>query len=185
MLRTLRTVILLGALLVGIAAVVRLISNRSTAQAAAAATTTVQTATIDVGDVPITVNATGTIQAQQTVSLAFLSSGVVTSINVNPGDHVLKGQTLATIDNRDALDAVTAAQIKVQAQQVVLNTLNAKPRQVDIDVDEASINVAQANLKESQSGGVTATQKQSAAAQRRTGQEPALAGRTQPRHYRR
>src|SRR5258708_4269028 len=152
MFKVLRIALLVGAVLVAVAAVIRLRSASAAAQAASAGPV-FETATVDRGDVAIVVNATGTIQANQNVFLAFPSTGKVTSISVKPGDYVLKGQTLATIDNQAALDAVTSAQVKLNAQQIALDKVNAKPRQVDIDVLQAAVNVAKANLKESQSGG--------------------------------
>src|SRR5258708_22656574 len=152
MFKVLRIALLVGAVLVAVAAVIRLRSASAAAQAASAGPV-FETATVDRGDVAIVVNATGTIQANQNVFLAFPSTGKVTSISVKPGDYVLKGQTLATINNQAALDAVASAQVKLNAQQIALNKVNAKPRQVDIDVLQAAVNVAQANLKESQSGG--------------------------------
>ncbi len=161
MFKLLRIVLFIGALLVIVVSVNRLL-NATTPANAASTNGPLDTATIDRGDIPIVVNATGTIQAQQNVSLAFATSGKVTSINVKVGDFVRKGQTIATIDNRTALASIAAAQEKVTADQIVLNNLQAKPRQVDIDVAQANVNVAQANLTESQHSGPSATSVQSA-----------------------
>src|SRR5258707_15649534 len=99
MFKLLRIVLFIGALLVIAVSVNRLL-NATTPANAASTNVPLDTATIDRGDIPIVVNATGTIQAQQNVSLAFATSGKVTSINVKVGDFVRKGQTIATIDNR-------------------------------------------------------------------------------------
>src|SRR5450432_3170142 len=160
MFKGLRIVLLVGAILVAIAAFVRL-NSASAAAKAVVSGPVFETAIVDRGDVAIVVNATGTIVANQNVSLALANTGKVTSVSVQPGDYVLKGQTLATVDNEAALDAVTSAQLKVNAAQVALNDLNAKPRQVDIDVDQAAINVAKAGVTEAQSGGPSSAQVQS------------------------
>src|SRR5258707_980710 len=156
MFRIFRTLLFIGALLVAVASGIRLISM-ATPTRAAGANASVETTTVDRGDVAIAVNATGTIQAIQNVSLAFTNNGQVTSIAVKSGDTVRKGQTLATINNQSALDAVNTAQAKVVAQQVALNTLTAKPRQVDIDVAQANVKLAQAQLTESQQSGTSPT----------------------------
>src|SRR5262249_28044479 len=72
---------------------------------------------------------------------------------VNEGDHVLKGQTIATVDSTDARDALMQAQLKLQQQQVALKTLTDKPRQVDINVAQANLDLAKAALKSASSGG--------------------------------
>jgi RND family efflux transporter MFP subunit len=155
MFKGLRVVMLLGGIAVSAVAGVHLLSTANAAKAASnstASTAAPETTTVDRGDVAIAVTATGTIQAVQNIPLAFSTSGVVTGINVKAGDRVLKGQTLATVDDQSAQDAVSSAQVKVQAQQTVLNDLLLPPRQVDIDVMQAAINLAQAQLKESQVG---------------------------------
>ena len=161
MFRIFRTLLFIGALLVAVASGIRLISM-ATPTRAAGANASVETTTVDRGDVAIAVNATGTIQAIQNVSLAFTNNGQVRSIAVKAGDTVRKGQTLATINNQSALDAVNTAQSKVVAQQVALNTLTAKPRQVDIDVAQANVKLAQAQLTESQQSGTSPTAVQQA-----------------------
>src|SRR5207302_1313782 len=147
MFRIFRTLLFIGALLVAVASGIRLL-NTATVTRAAGSNASVETTTVDRGDVAIAVNATGTTQATQNVSLAFPNNGQVTSIAVKPGDYVRKGQTLATIDRLSAQDAVNTAQAKVVAQQVALNTLTARPRQVDIDVAQANVKLAQAQLTE-------------------------------------
>ncbi|MEP7290051.1 MAG: efflux RND transporter periplasmic adaptor subunit [Chloroflexota bacterium] len=157
MFKTLRTVLILGAVLICIAAAIKLLNTPNTAKAAGAAATR-ETATVDQGDVAIAVNATGTIQANQNVPLAFTTVGKVTSISVKTGDHVLKGQTLATIDSQAATNAVMTAQLTAHNQQLALDKLMAKPRQVDIDVAQAQVALAQAQLSEAQSTGPSAIQ---------------------------
>jgi multidrug efflux pump subunit AcrA (membrane-fusion protein) len=151
MFRGLRTVVVVGAVLIVLASVFRYINTQSGVKPASASAAQV-TATVDRGDVALTVSATGNIQANQNVPLAFTTSGKVTAINVKAGDYVRQGQTIATIDNQAALDAIASAQVKVATQQLALNKLLEKPRQVDIDVAQAAIDLAQATLAESKIG---------------------------------
>lgn len=163
----LRTAIVIGVALVGAAGAYRWVSAQTAEKTAAAAATTtpIEYAKADRGDVAITINATGNIQAKQNVALAFTSSGKVTAINVHVGDAVRQGATLATVDDQAAQDAITNAQLKVYNAQLALNKLNEKPRQVDIDVAQASINYAKAALNEASIGGSDAIQVQIAQVQ--------------------
>ncbi len=151
MFKGLKVVIVAGALLIIAAAVFRQFGVRS---ASAAPTTSIprDTTTVDRGDVALTITTTGNIQAIQNVDLAFAASGTVAAVNIKAGDYVLKGQTIAALDDQSALDAIAAAQEKVNDQQLALEKLTAKPRQVDIDVAQANVNLAQATLNESQIG---------------------------------
>jgi HlyD family secretion protein len=116
-----------------------------------------ETAKIDRGDMLITVSATGQLASIQDVSLTFATSGIVTAINVQPGDHVLKGQLLATLDQRTLQDAVLLSQAQYDVQKVAYASLTTKARQVDIDVAQASLNVAKAALEESKHSGASST----------------------------
>jgi RND family efflux transporter MFP subunit len=55
----------------------------------------------------------GEISAGKDIALSFLSSGKVLSVNINDGDHVQTGQTLAVIDSTDAKNLFNAAQAKL------------------------------------------------------------------------
>jgi RND family efflux transporter MFP subunit len=55
----------------------------------------------------------GEIAAGEDVALSFLSPGQVLSVNVNDGDYVKSGQTLAVIDSTDARNLFNAAQAKL------------------------------------------------------------------------
>jgi macrolide-specific efflux system membrane fusion protein len=54
-----------------------------------------------VTDIQESVTASGNIDSNQDVSLSFQKSGTVTAVNVAVGDHVYKGETLASLDNSD------------------------------------------------------------------------------------
>src|SRR5258708_2158512 len=153
MFRRLRIVFLIGLALIAVAGVYRVVTAAQQPSSTQAARTALDITTVERGDVALTVSATGSIQANQSVSLAFGSTGKVTAINVAAGDHVLKGQPLATLDSAAATDAVTLAQAQVDAQQIALAQITAKPRQVDINVAQAQLDMAKAQLKESSSSG--------------------------------
>ena len=151
MYKHLRTLIILGLLAIGAAALVRFgAANAQGSQPQTVANE--ETTTVERGSVQIVVSATGPIQPKQKVTMAFPASGNVVAINVQEGDHVLKGQTLAILDQTTALDNVLLAQARVNQQQIMLNRITAAPRQVDLNVAEAQLKLAQARLAESGSG---------------------------------
>ncbi len=151
MYKRLRIVTILGIIAIVIAVVIRGQLSASSASAAGSSGV-LETSTIDRGDIAILVSATGSIQAQQNVSLAFSGVGRIASVAVAEGDHVRQGQVLATLDNQSALDALYLAQARVNAQQAVLNRLTRKPRQADVNVYKAMLNLAKARLTSAQSG---------------------------------
>ncbi len=145
-----RTLIIIALIAIGVAVLIRF---RLNARAVNGGATVVQEmTTVDQGDILLTVSATGPIKARQNVSLAFLVTGKVTSINANEGDSVRQGQTIAMLDSQAYLDAIALAQQKVAAQQIALEKLTTKPRPEDLDVYQASLNVAKAKLKSAKSG---------------------------------
>src|SRR5258708_3410640 len=148
-----RNVIILAVLLVGVAVFVL---TRSSGQSpAGAANALVQEAsTVERGDVALTVSATGPLQAIQKVSLSFSTNGTVASVNVSEGDHVRKGQTIATLDTQALTDSLLLAEARVLSQQMALRQLTDKPRNVDIAEKKAAHNTANAQLYEARHTGV-------------------------------
>ena len=122
MFKYLRTLLVISAVLIAIAAIVRLTSTPAQPVRAASDSPT-QVSTVDRGDIAVTVSATGPLQTHQVASLSFPTTGRVTTINVNEGDYVRKGQTLAMLDNQAAMDAYKQAQVKVVLQQIALDAL--------------------------------------------------------------
>src|SRR5690242_977022 len=68
---------------------------------AKAATPTRQTAQVTTGNIQETVLSSAALQPANDLSLTFGAAGTIASINVKPGDHVTKGQMLATLDTSD------------------------------------------------------------------------------------
>ncbi len=144
--KRLRLLIIISILLVAVAAFLRFRLDAAAAEAAQPAAE--ETAVIERGDVLITVSASGSIQANQNATLSFSTTGKVIALHVNQGDHVLKGQTLATLDNQTTLDSLMLAQAKLESAQIVLRRLTDKPRDVDVNVAKAQLVLAQAQLYE-------------------------------------
>src|SRR5664279_991099 len=97
------TLITAGAAVVVVALLVYLNQSHGTAFASQVqATSTPDTIVVKQDDVLISLLASGALQAKQTAALSFTVTGKVVSIPVELGDHVLKGQIIATLDNTSA-----------------------------------------------------------------------------------
>ncbi len=100
---------------------------------------------VTLGDLLVTVNATGEVEPLRTVPLTFGMVGTVSEILVDEGDTVQAGDILARIDARDLELGVQNAQISLQQQQVRFDQLTSPARDVDVAVAEAALQAAQAN----------------------------------------
>ncbi|MET7422369.1 HlyD family efflux transporter periplasmic adaptor subunit [Dactylosporangium sp. NPDC005555] len=80
-----------------------------------AAPAKVSTSKVTRGSVTTTISASGTVQAQQSRTLGFSSSGTLTELTVKPGDEVAAGVVLARIDATSAQESVDAAQESVDS----------------------------------------------------------------------
>lgn len=119
-----------------------------THQTAAAATSTLVAATS--GTQRQTVTATGTLAPTRKATLSFAVPGTVTSVNVEVGQKVTKGQTLAKVDNSSLEIAVDSAKATVTSAQDQLDTLN------DDDAEDVQIASATAQLADAKSKLATA-----------------------------
>jgi HlyD family secretion protein len=91
------------------------------------------------GDVQLTVNAIGTIEADETVNLSFTAGGRVAELLVQQGDYVLAGDVIARLENTPQQIAFEQAQIAVDMARLRKADLLAGP-------DSGQIAVAQANV---------------------------------------
>src|SRR5580698_8801784 len=108
-------VFVLGALCAGaIVAAVLVVGPASSSQA-----TVTRTATVAQGVVQSTVSGSGNLQAASQLNLGFKTSGTVTHIYVSQGQHVTKGQLVATLDPQIA--EVTLEQAKASLQSAEAN----------------------------------------------------------------
>ena len=87
------------------------------------------TATVARGDVEDTVLATGALQPFQLVSVGAQVSGRVVSLKVRLGDHVSKGEVIATIDPVPATNQLKTAQATLE--QMIAQRAAALLRRMD------------------------------------------------------
>ena len=113
-------------------------------QPAAAATVT---ATVGTETIRETVSAQGTLSPAKSSTLTFPVSGTVTSVRVEPGDTVRRGQVLAVVDD-DALVAVRrAASASLTAAEEQLDEhLTDGSSDVQVAADESAVVAAEAAL---------------------------------------
>ncbi len=69
----------------------------------------IQTDTVKRLNLKETVLTTGQVVSSTDLSLSFRANGFVTAVSVKEGDHVKTGQTLAVLDQLDALASITSA----------------------------------------------------------------------------
>ncbi len=85
-----------------------------------------QTQALSRGDLTATIGATGTVRAKQNASLAWQTTGTVDKVNVKVGDHVKKGDVLATLAPTSLPQNVILAQADlVSAQQALTDLLDS------------------------------------------------------------
>lgn len=103
---------------------------------------TYATAAVARGDVDETVLATGALQPSQLVSVGAQVSGRVESLKVELGDHVTKGQVIATIDPVPATNQLKTAQAAL-AQQIAQRAAQAATlAQADLALKRQAITLA-------------------------------------------
>ncbi len=108
--------IALGVGVVVLAVVGYLVVGSSSSTAAA----TPRTTTVQRGAVLSSVQASGNVQAGSTYSVGFQTSGTVTDIDVNVGDHVTQGETLAHVNPNVAAASLASAQASVASAEAGL-----------------------------------------------------------------
>jgi multidrug efflux pump subunit AcrA (membrane-fusion protein) len=117
-----------------------------------AAATGLQTATVQLGTLSATVNASGNVESGQAVALSFGQSGIVQEINVQVGDHVKTGQVLAVIDTRDLEYQLHTAQVNLQTAEDKLTEAKIPYTAQDIDDARAAVDAAQASYDNATAG---------------------------------
>jgi macrolide-specific efflux system membrane fusion protein len=124
----------------------------------AAAATTTTTQTVATGTVRQSVSATGTLAPASEENLNFSVSGEVTKVAVSEGQHVKKGQTLATIDSASLSATVAQAESTVASDEARVDddsTNGASDTQVA--ADKAALTAAKNQLTSARSQLASAT----------------------------
>jgi HlyD family secretion protein len=82
-------------------------------------------------DVVVSVNANGSIQPKDSVEIKSKASGEITSVTVQTGDEVKKGQQLVLVDRRIPLATLRMAQANRIVAQATLKNAQAQRKRMD------------------------------------------------------
>ncbi|MCG9126674.1 efflux RND transporter periplasmic adaptor subunit [Candidatus Poribacteria bacterium] len=102
---------------------------------------TVQTATVERGDIAVTIDATGTIKPLNIVEISSKASGKILELRVDAGDYVEKDEIIAVIEK-------TYVEISLDQAQADLKAAEARLQQSEIDIqlqkEQSAIQIRQA-----------------------------------------
>ncbi|MBN1640779.1 MAG: efflux RND transporter periplasmic adaptor subunit [Anaerolineae bacterium] len=113
---------------------------------------TLQTAAVSVGDVSITADGSGMLVPSAEVELAFATSSTLVELLVEVGDRVAAGDVLASIDDTDARNDVTNAELAVlQAREALEDASDTASREHAVAQAELQIAQIEADLADAQS----------------------------------
>ncbi|HEX9230897.1 MAG TPA: biotin/lipoyl-binding protein [Jatrophihabitantaceae bacterium] len=124
----------------------------------AAAATTTTTQTVATGTVRQSVSATGTLAPASEENLNFSVSGEVTKVAVSEGQHVKKGQTLATIDSASLQATVAQAESTVAGDEARVDDDSSNDAtDTQVAADKAALTAAKNQLASAKSQLASAT----------------------------
>jgi HlyD family secretion protein len=146
--------ILIGLVLIGLAAGGVAYWQAQQRAAEAARQAAIRQVVVARGDIFATVSATGNLAPQAQVNLFFAAASLspVSRVNVVMGQTVKQGEVLATLDAEELELAVTQAEQALQSAQLNLEQLTAPPRPEDVAVAEANLKVAKARVYQASQG---------------------------------
>jgi HlyD family secretion protein len=107
---------------------------------------TYSTETVKKQDLMQTVSVTGTVEAAEEINLNFKTSGRISSLKAKVGDSVRAGDSLASLDSRDAESAVLTADANLKSARATLDKLKAGTQPESIAVTRAAFSAAQTTL---------------------------------------
>ncbi len=124
----------------------------------AADSAVIDSTVVEVGNLSVTVSATGAVQPVRQVSLLFDLSAPVTDILVEAGQYVEAGDVIARIDSTDFDANVEDAEIALAFQRLSFDAIASPPREVDLAVAQAAFDATQASYWAAASTGPTDNQ---------------------------
>ena len=139
-----RSILVLFLLTLAVPAIV--FNVRANREARNESTRELQTTQVARGDVEVTVTALGTIQADQSANLSFVTAGRVTDVFVQTGDYVLAGDVLAQVNSDPQQIAIEQAQLAVDLDTIQRDKVLEGPTQGQIDIAQANVDAAEAAL---------------------------------------
>ena len=104
-------------------------------------TTTERTVGVTQQTIRQTVGSTGTVEPKRRADLSFATSGTVSSVKVGVGQHVVKGQSLATIDT-----AALKADLAPRRRTIRLQRTTLPQREDDSSTTDTQLNAAKSKV---------------------------------------
>jgi HlyD family secretion protein len=102
------------------------------------------------GDLTLTVNGTGQVEAENQVDLkpqgTTQAASTITEVDVKQGDTVTKGQLIAVINNASAQTSLTQAKANVESAEASYDKTQVGPTSQNLAVSEQSVSTAQLSL---------------------------------------
>ncbi len=111
----------------------------------------VQTASVERGNLPITISANGTVQPKQSVNVSPKTSGILKQLLVKEGDSVQQGQILAYMDDLNLQGSLRQAQGNLAAAVANLQKMIAGSRQQVMAQAAAKVQDSHFALRQAQS----------------------------------
>ncbi len=157
MYRRIRNWVIIGSLLILVAAAGRYRLNQGLpllpgGASDLAATMPADTTLVERMDFQVVVSATGSISPVAQAALLFPGVGKVARIAVAEGDRVTAGTVLAELDTTQIALALADADLALALQEITLEALTAAPREVDLAVARAAVYAASTQLTAAQTG---------------------------------
>lgn len=114
--------------------------------------TTETTSTAKTGIVLSSVTSTGNVEAPTSLGVSFQQSGIVTEIDVTPGQHVDAGQLLAKVEDTTERGALVTAQAQLASAQAALAQKIAGATPEALAQDAAGVAQSQLSVANAQDG---------------------------------
>jgi HlyD family secretion protein len=112
--------------------------------------TTLETATVEQGDILITADGSGELVPSAEMEMAFRTGGVVDEVFVQVGDLVQEGDLLAQLKTDDLERALAEAEFDLQLAQLDLAEVREGPDEAGLEDARAALRNAQVNLTQAQ-----------------------------------
>ncbi len=109
-----------------------------------------RTVAVTRGTVTASVTASGNSQSSLATPVSFVTNGVLTAIDVKPGDTVTTGQVLATIDPASAQTTLATDQAQLDNALAALAQAQAGPTDIKRQQDQLAITQAQQSVDAAQ-----------------------------------
>lgn len=116
--------------------------------------------TVEIGNLSVTISATGVVTPVRQVALAFELAAPVKEILVRPGQSVAAGDVLARLDVPDLWASLQNARLALELQQIAYDALTAPARDVDIAAARAALNAAWAQVNAAWATAPSSTQQE-------------------------